>query len=155
MGTVLGRGTNQETGFTKGLNWALVHGVKKKPMPIIQITRQTVHYHCFDQEQPGLLVESNQNSLEDVANYIKKKYPANTTRVTKIYFAHPMEGLKIPEESEKRAFELRALLGNGYEVWIPEEHQVGLEKQQVVDLKAVYASDIVVVDFWRMGSKIA
>ena len=68
-----------------------------------------------------------------------------------IYFAHVMEGLKIPEESGQRAHEARKLLGEGYEVWIPEEHQVDSSEQQDMDLSALIRADILLVDFYAMG----
>jgi len=69
----------------------------------------------------------------------------------RVYFAHPMEGLQIPEESGQRAFEARKLLGDGFEVWVPEEHQGTVSEQQEIDLKALSASDIVLADSYKRG----
>lgn len=71
-----------------------------------------------------------------------------------VYFAHPMEGLQIPEESGQRAFEARRLLGENYTVHIPEEWQEGFEGRtdlQEIDLLHLMKSDIVLVDFYKMG----
>ena len=63
--TVLGRGTNQETGFIKGLN-----SVRKRKIHIIQVIRQHVeqNIHPFDREDEYL---HNFNSLEAACEYIK------------------------------------------------------------------------------------
>lgn len=71
--------------------------------------------------------------------------------VKTIYFAHPMEGLQIPEESVQRALEARKLLGDDFYVWVPEEHQVSNEEQQAVDLATLNKADILLADSYKRG----
>ena len=68
-----------------------------------------------------------------------------------VYYAHPMEGLRIPEESQIRAYLARDLLGDEFEVWIPEEHQGAKDEQQDIDLNALIRADIILVDRYAMG----
>lgn len=72
----------------------------------------------------------------------------------KVYFAHPMEGLKIPEESGQRAYEARKLLGEEFELLIPEEWQEEVDNHndiQSVDLGHLAEADVILVDFYKMG----
>lgn len=74
--------------------------------------------------------------------------------MVKVYFAHPMEGLQIPEESGQRAYEARNLLGDKFELLIPEEWQEEVTDHydiQAVDLGHLADADIILVDFYKMG----
>ena len=67
--TIMGKGTNQEIGFTKALN-----KVRAKKIPIIQIIRQTKKFHCFDVEGTyrDYGVTKNVRSLEEACKYIEE-----------------------------------------------------------------------------------
>ena len=67
--TIMGKGTNQEIGFTKAMN-----KLRDKKVPIIQIIRQTKKFHCFDVEgryrEYG--VTKNVRSLDEACQYIEE-----------------------------------------------------------------------------------
>lgn len=65
---ILGRGTNQEVGFTKCWNKLNTSKFKK---PIVQVVRQTKNFHPFDKEDFGVI---NFHSLEEACEYIKENY---------------------------------------------------------------------------------
>lgn len=71
----------------------------------------------------------------------------------RVYFAHPMEGLQIPDESGKRAFEARHLLGDDFDVLIPEEWQASVPHKDIqnVDLAKLESADIILADYYRQG----
>lgn len=71
----------------------------------------------------------------------------------RVYFAHPMEGLLIPEESGERAWKARELLGDKFKLLIPEEwqHVTVHENIQSVDLVNLRSADVILADFYRMG----
>lgn len=71
----------------------------------------------------------------------------------RVYYAHPMEGLKIPEESGQRCFEARHLLGEDFDVLIPEEWQAAVPHSDIqdVDLAKLESADIILADYYRQG----
>ena len=76
---------------------------------------------------------------------------------SKVYFAHPMEldGSGLLDESGKRAVEARGLLGEKFEVWVPEEHQAqNRTEQKKIDLDALDSADLIIADLYHFGLDI-
>jgi hypothetical protein len=71
----------------------------------------------------------------------------------RIYYAHLMEGLKIPEESGARGREARILLGDRYDLLLAEDWQDAVKHEDImeVDLLKLESAKIVIADFYRSG----
>lgn len=76
---------------------------------------------------------------------------------TKIYYSHPMEldGKGLIDDSGKRAEQFAQLLGDKFDVWIPEKNQAKEHSTQAkIDLDALLSCNMIVVDFYHFGMLI-
>ena len=77
-------------------------------------------------------------------------------KIPKVYYAHAMEQLKIPEESGRRGRSAKELLGKDFEVLLPEDWQENLTRETIldIDLSKLDSADIVIGDLWHQGREI-
>ena len=72
-----------------------------------------------------------------------------------VYFAHSMEGMKIPEESGRRGRAARELLGEDFEFFLAEDWQDRTDFTTIekMDLDYLDRSDIILADLHNVGLK--
>ena len=75
--------------------------------------------------------------------------------MNKVYFAHSMEGLKIPEESGRRGRAARELLSTSFELLLAEEWQNRVDNSSIEqeDLKQLSSAQIILADLHNIGLK--
>lgn len=73
----------------------------------------------------------------------------------KIYFAHSMEGLSIPDESGRRGRAARELLGPNFNLLLAEEWQnrVELNTIEAEDLSQLESAKVILADLHNIGLK--